>query len=157
MVELDVMDLHKDLGKVHRRGHETAIELLASELPNRSSVSNYARNLHDTASSTTSSTSQTQEVLTANPYCPFYHAARGSSPKRFGAKSRVREIRPSPALSKFLHLPHGRRTDNSHIFVAHHDRHHASNACFCQQHWLQMSKYLPKAFVSASNILFLMC
>jgi hypothetical protein len=82
--------------------------------------------------------------------------SRGSSPKRFGAKSRVREIRPSPALSKFLHLPHGRRTDNSHIFVAHHDRHHAINACFCQQHRLQMSKYSPKAFLSASNITFLM-
>jgi hypothetical protein len=33
MVELDVMDFRKDLGKVHRKGHGTAIELLAAELP----------------------------------------------------------------------------------------------------------------------------
>jgi UDP-N-acetylglucosamine transferase subunit ALG13 len=76
MVELDVMDFRKDLGKVHRKGHGTAIELLAAELPDRSSVSNYASNLHDPGALTSSSTSQTQEVLTANPYCPFYYAAQ---------------------------------------------------------------------------------
>ena len=81
---------------------------------------------------------------------------RGSSPNANQPESRGPENRPSLCPHQNSQNCSGRRPDNSHIFVAHHDRHHAINACFCQQHRLQMSKYSPKAFVSASNITFLM-
>ena len=93
-----------------------------------------------------------------NQESTIHHATknRGSSPKRLGPNHEFGKFGPLRALSKFSHLPHGRRADDSHIFVANHNRRIAINACFCQQYRLQMSKYSPKAFVSASDITFLM-
>ncbi|KAL3774776.1 hypothetical protein ACHAWO_012213 [Cyclotella atomus] len=57
LVELQVMDFRGDLGKVHRKGHDLAMQLLARELPNRPARSNFAHELDDPDASSTAARS----------------------------------------------------------------------------------------------------
>ena len=75
--------------------------------------------------------------------------------KRLGPNHEFGKFGPLRALSKFSHLPHGRRADDSHIFVA------ITIAAMPSTLLLSaisatISNYSPKAFVSASEIAFLM-
>jgi hypothetical protein len=47
LVELDVMNIRGDLGKVWRKGHDLSMELVASELPDRPAKSTNTRDLHN--------------------------------------------------------------------------------------------------------------
>ena len=72
--------------------------------------------------------------------------------KRLGPNHEFQKIGPLRALSQ----THKNVKDDGQTTLTFSSSPQCNQRCFCQQHWLQMSKYSPKAFVSASNIVFLM-
>jgi hypothetical protein len=69
------VDFRGNLGKVHRKGHDLAMQLLARELPNRPAQSNFANELDDPdASSTAAPSSRTHDELSpTNASCEYYN------------------------------------------------------------------------------------
>ena len=76
----------------------------------------------------------------------------GPAQKRLGPNHEFQKIGPLRALSQ----THKNVKDDGQTTLTFSSSPQCNQRCFCQQHWLQMSKYSPKAFVSASNIVFLM-
>lgn len=74
LVELDVMNIRGDLGKVWRKGHDLSMELVASELPDRPAQSTNTRDLHNNlqAQQPLQSNSRTQDVISNDISCAYF-------------------------------------------------------------------------------------
>jgi hypothetical protein len=74
-VDLSVMDTRSKLGKVHRKGLDIAMEVVAANIPISDGRNTAARSLHNKEARSISSKGQTKDKLSTDVSCPYYKVA----------------------------------------------------------------------------------
>lgn len=71
-VELSVMDTRSHLGKVHRKGMDLAMEMVAAEVPLSNGGNTAAHSLHNNDATSKSSRGHTHDEISTKDSCPYY-------------------------------------------------------------------------------------
>ncbi len=74
-VKLSVMDTRTELGKVHQKGMDIAMEVMAANIPISDGSNTAARSLHNKDAMRISSKGRTKDTLSTDVLCPYYKVA----------------------------------------------------------------------------------